>query len=91
MMNRFLQADVFRKGVSKYLKKYKFSNAIQDDLWASLTEEAHAQGKRLSSSLFSNITLINKRKFLEFCLCRMPGGVGLGCYLIYNNLDLILI
>lgn len=40
-MNLFLGENTFRRGVSKYLKKYAYRNAEQDDLWNSLTEEAH--------------------------------------------------
>lgn len=39
MMNLFLGEEVFRRGVSEYLKKHRYSNAEQDDLWASLTEQ----------------------------------------------------
>nr|XP_023023668.1 aminopeptidase N-like isoform X1 [Leptinotarsa decemlineata] len=41
MMSLFLSEGVLRKGVSNYLRKHKFSNAEQDDLWECLTEEAH--------------------------------------------------
>ncbi|XP_054279876.1 aminopeptidase N-like isoform X2 [Macrosteles quadrilineatus] len=41
MMNLFLGEEVFRHGVSEYLKKHRYGNAEQDDLWASLTEQAH--------------------------------------------------
>lgn len=41
MMYLFLGDEVFFRGISSYLKKYKFSNAEQDNLWQSLTEEAH--------------------------------------------------
>lgn len=41
MMSLFLGEETVRKGVSNYLNKHKFSNAEQDDLWESLTEEAH--------------------------------------------------
>lgn len=44
MMNRFLGEQTFRNGVSSYLKKHAFDNAQQDDLWASLTKEAHQNG-----------------------------------------------
>ncbi|XP_014280242.1 aminopeptidase N isoform X2 [Halyomorpha halys] len=43
MMHLFL-GDSFRTGVTKYLKKHKYGNAEQDDLWAALTEQAHADG-----------------------------------------------
>ncbi|KAG5878428.1 hypothetical protein JTB14_026301 [Gonioctena quinquepunctata] len=41
MMSLFLSDEVVRKGVSNYLRKHKFANAEQDDLWKSLTKEAH--------------------------------------------------
>lgn len=44
MMNCFLSEQVFRMGVSNYLKKHHYSNAEQNDLWDSLTEEAHRTG-----------------------------------------------
>ncbi|KAI5641071.1 peptidase family m1 domain-containing protein [Phthorimaea operculella] len=37
MMMMFLGEDVFRRALSSYLKKYSYSNAEQDDLWAELT------------------------------------------------------
>lgn len=44
MMNMFLGEDVFRKSVSNYLKKHRYNNAAQDDLWEALTETAHSTG-----------------------------------------------
>lgn len=41
MMSLFLGEEVFRHGVSEYLKKHQYKNAEQDDLWAALTEQAH--------------------------------------------------
>ena len=52
MMNMFLGEDVFQKSVTNYLQKHKYGNAAQDDLWAALTETAHAQGV-----LQSNVTV----------------------------------
>ncbi|XP_014240292.1 aminopeptidase N isoform X2 [Cimex lectularius] len=40
MMHKFL-GESFFKGVSNYLKEYKFGNAEQDNLWESLTSQAH--------------------------------------------------
>ncbi|XP_008186165.1 aminopeptidase N isoform X2 [Acyrthosiphon pisum] len=44
MMNTFLGEDTFKQGIRNYIHKHKFANAEQDDLWSSLTEEAHRQG-----------------------------------------------
>ncbi|XP_057659447.1 aminopeptidase N-like [Diorhabda carinulata] len=52
MMTLFLGEDILRRGVSNYLKKHKYGNAEQDDLWQALTEEAHRQ-----KSLPTNLTV----------------------------------
>uniref|UniRef100_A0AAG5D4Y5 Aminopeptidase n=1 Tax=Anopheles atroparvus TaxID=41427 RepID=A0AAG5D4Y5_ANOAO len=44
MMHLFLGEETFRNGVSRYLEKHAYGNAEQNDLWAALTEEAHANG-----------------------------------------------
>lgn len=44
MMSLFLGEKVFRQGVSNYLRKYAYGNADKNDLWATLTEEAHRRG-----------------------------------------------
>lgn len=40
-MDLFLGKDILRKGVSNYLKEHAYNNAEQDDLWKSLTMQAH--------------------------------------------------
>lgn len=40
MMHLFLGEETFQKGVSNYLKKHKYGNAQQDNLWECLTDEA---------------------------------------------------
>uniref|UniRef100_A0A182N0H6 Aminopeptidase n=1 Tax=Anopheles dirus TaxID=7168 RepID=A0A182N0H6_9DIPT len=44
MMHRFLDEETFRDGVRRYLRRHAYANAEQDNLWAALTEEAHANG-----------------------------------------------
>lgn len=44
MMHRFLGEKSFRAGVHNYLVKHAYGNAVQDNLWEELTEEAHRQG-----------------------------------------------
>ncbi|KAJ7393660.1 hypothetical protein OS493_003316 [Desmophyllum pertusum] len=39
MLEDVLGRDVFFKGLTRYLKKYSFSNAETNDLWQCLTEE----------------------------------------------------
>ncbi|GLV42082.1 uncharacterized protein CBL_04959 [Carabus blaptoides fortunei] len=41
MMDLFLGKDILRKGVSNYLREHEYNNAEQDDLWKSLTIQAH--------------------------------------------------
>jgi len=36
MLSEYLGAETFRKGLSQYLKKYKYGNATTVDLWTSL-------------------------------------------------------
>ncbi|XP_066254232.1 aminopeptidase N-like [Euwallacea similis] len=44
MMSLFLGEETLRTGVSNYLRKNRYHNAEQDDLWQSLTEAAHKIG-----------------------------------------------
>lgn len=41
MMNGFLGDKAFKSALTAYLKKFAYSNAIQDDLWAIMTEYGH--------------------------------------------------
>uniref|UniRef100_A0A1B6M3I9 Aminopeptidase n=1 Tax=Graphocephala atropunctata TaxID=36148 RepID=A0A1B6M3I9_9HEMI len=40
MMDHFLTTPVFRKGLTRYLNKRKYSSATRDDLWQALTDQA---------------------------------------------------
>ena len=42
MLEHFLGAENFRKGLSNYIKKFAVSNAVTQDLWDSLQAEAPA-------------------------------------------------
>ncbi|KAF2365600.1 ERAP1-like C-terminal domain, partial [Trinorchestia longiramus] len=52
MMNHFLSEPTFRSGLTNYLTANQYDNAAQDDLWQSLTEQAHADG-----TLSQNLTV----------------------------------
>ncbi|XP_069686792.1 aminopeptidase N-like isoform X2 [Periplaneta americana] len=39
MLNNSLTEDVLRKGLSRYLNKWKYNNAEESDLWQALTEQ----------------------------------------------------
>ena len=41
MMRGFLGESTFRSGLKNYLKKFEYGNALQDDLWEVMTEQAH--------------------------------------------------
>ncbi|XP_030759010.1 aminopeptidase N-like isoform X1 [Sitophilus oryzae] len=55
MMNHFLGEDTFKTGLIKYLEKFKFGNADRDDLFDSLTEEAHRSGALLPNETVNEI------------------------------------
>ncbi|KAI8500655.1 Endoplasmic reticulum aminopeptidase 1 [Branchiostoma belcheri] len=44
MMSSFLGSS-YTKGIKSYLERYQFANAVQDDLWNSLTEVGSARGR----------------------------------------------
>ncbi|CAO1436554.1 unnamed protein product [Diamesa hyperborea] len=41
MMRGYLGESTFRSGLKSYLKKFEYGNALQDDLWEVMTEQAH--------------------------------------------------
>ncbi|XP_068711711.1 glutamyl aminopeptidase-like isoform X2 [Montipora foliosa] len=47
MLEDFLGKEVFRKGLSRYLKKFEYSNAKTENLWQALEEESCIQGRCL--------------------------------------------
>lgn len=52
MMRGFLGENTFRSGLSDYLKKFSYSNAVQDDLWESMENVA-----RRDEVLAENLTV----------------------------------
>lgn len=50
MMNAFLTEATFKKATEKYLRRYKYSIARQDNLWDELTRQAHSD-KSLDNEL----------------------------------------
>ncbi|CAG0894462.1 unnamed protein product [Darwinula stevensoni] len=51
MMNHFLTEEVFRNGVTNYLKKFEYQNAVQDDLWKHLNDEANTMQVQLPATV----------------------------------------
>lgn len=41
MMDDFLTSEVFKKGLTNFLNARKYGSANQDDLWETLTKQAH--------------------------------------------------
>lgn len=54
MLRHFLTDDVFQRGIVRYLRKYSYKNALNQDLWDSLantcSEEDFISGKHCYSS-----------------------------------------
>lgn len=44
MVRGFLGESTFKEGLKKFLKKFEYANAAQDDLWNVMTEQAHNDG-----------------------------------------------
>lgn len=44
MMQHFLGEEAFKGALQEYLQKFKYSNAVQNDLWDVMTQHAHKQG-----------------------------------------------
>ena len=51
MMRGFLGENTFRMGLKNYLKKFEYSNAVQDDLWEAMT--VHAKKDNVLDARFS--------------------------------------
>ncbi|HJX23969.1 MAG TPA: M1 family metallopeptidase [Candidatus Bathyarchaeia archaeon] len=47
MIEDYVGGDGFRRGVSSYLSRYKFQNAVGDDLWSSLEETSGRRVKEI--------------------------------------------
>ena len=51
MVNYLIGDDTFNRGITKYLNKYAYGNAIQDFLWATINEQAVSEGKLIGYNL----------------------------------------
>ena len=64
MLESLLGLSTLEKGLQHYLQKFKYSNAVTDDLWNSLSEEMGKQTQTVTASyinlpvLFSIFSLI---------------------------------
>lgn len=57
MLKTFLGEEDFNKGISNYLKKYSYSNAVTSDLWQALSEVQKREIYILS--IYPGILLVN--------------------------------
>lgn len=57
MMKDFLGQDNFMKGITSYLNKYKFGNAVTADLWNALSEVGQRSNITLSESMIALFNL----------------------------------
>lgn len=76
MLKDFLSEDTFRKGIIRYLKKFSYRNAKNDDLWHSLSNVSHQLSyRRLLVSLNSDKLIRKAYKQLQchttdvYCTC----------------------
>lgn len=61
MLVNYLSQDIFQKGIIKYLKKYKYSNATTNDLWNMLedTSNKHVSELIKNWTKFQGFPIIN--------------------------------
>src|SRR5215467_3877133 len=82
MIEAYIGADNFRKGVAKYLEKFRYSNAAGSDLWTHLQEASGTEVNRImegwiskagypvvTASLSGTKLLLSQERFL------LAGGV----------------
>jgi puromycin-sensitive aminopeptidase len=50
MLEQYLGAEVFRKGISLYLRKHEYDNAETTDLWDAIEESSHQPARALMDS-----------------------------------------
>lgn len=55
MLHNFLGAEPFRQGLAAYLKKFQYSNAVTEDLWASLEETSGQPVNKIMSTWTSKM------------------------------------
>lgn len=51
MLAAFLGEKTFRQGLTNYLKSREYGNAVQDDLWDALTQQAITDKVQLPASV----------------------------------------
>ena len=59
MLEKYAGADVFRKGLHKYLKKHAYGNATKYDLWGAVEEASKGKTRKFSISKFASAWIDN--------------------------------
>src|SRR5881628_3090286 len=82
MIEAYIGSDKFRKGVGKYLEKFRYSNAAGQDLWNHLQEASGTDVNRIMEAWISKpgfpiitATLSEKKLLLEQERFVMAGGI----------------
>src|SRR5881396_3856984 len=82
MIEAYIGSDKFRKGVGKYLEKFRYSNAAGQDLWNHLQEASGTDVNRIMEAWISKpgfpiitATLSEKKLNLEQERFLMAGGI----------------
>lgn len=67
MLNQYLGAETFRKGLQQYLKFYSYSNANQDNLWEQLSNVSNKDVKSVMDTwtLQSGYPVVSVRRIDE--------------------------
>jgi len=71
MIEHYLGAEVFQRGVRRYMRRHRESNAVAADLWRALGEESGQDVARVAQAW------IAQAGFPLVTLRRSPGGRGL--------------
>ena len=56
MLKNYLGGDIFKAGLTSYLKKYTYSNAATKDLWNSFSGVITVANHKLLERLFEHMT-----------------------------------
>lgn len=80
MLEGMLGEEVFRTGVSSYLKRFEFNNAETDDLWAELytATQNTVDVKKVEIDFLLSITVHNINIILYFLICTYLNKLGNG-------------
>ena len=61
MLRHFLTHDVYQRGIVRYLRKYSYKNAHNQDLWDSLTNVWAQTTFNVQLTVWSSVILLEKK------------------------------